>query len=104
MDAVLKLCLDTTDVERAFDEIDNRLKAYSDDSSPSSGGSPDEKESPLKGSIDESALLNRILEELETLSGTAEGIAETLANQTEILNGIRQTLENAAFIQGVTAV
>ena len=104
MDAVLKLCLDTTDVERAFDEIDSRLKTYSDDSSPSSGRSQEESDSSLSTSIDDSEVLNRIHSELETLSGIAEGLAETALNLAEIMNGVRQALETSTFIQGVTAV
>ena len=104
MDAVLKLCLDTTEVEQAFDQIDSRLSSYSDDSVPSSGRSQDEKDSSGKESIDESELLNQIHTELQTLSGIAEGLAETALNLAEIMNGVRQSLENSTFIQGVTAV
>lgn len=104
MDAVLKLCLDTTDVERAFDEIDERLRSYSDDSAPSSGKSQEESDSSLSASIDDSELLNRIHSELEALSSITEGLAETALNLAEIMNGVRQSLENSTFIQGVTAV
>ena len=104
MDAVLKLCLDTTDVEQAFDEIDNRLKTYSDDSSPSSGRTQEESDPSLSTSIDDSEVLNRIHSELETLSGITEGLAETALNLAEIMNGVRQALETSTFIQGVTAV
>ena len=104
MDAVLKLCLDTTDVERAFDEIDSRLKTYSDDSAPSSGNSQEEKDPSLLASIDDSELLNRIHSELETLSAVTEGLAETALNLAEIMNDVRQSLKTSTFIQGVTAV
>ena len=104
MDAVLKLCLDTTDVERAFDEIDNRLKGYSDDFGSVSGDSSGKSNSSQSNPIDESEILNRIMSELETIAGSMEGLAETAMNLAEIMNAVRDSLENTAVIQTVTAV
>ena len=104
MDAVLKLCLDTTDVERAFEEIDDRLKKYSEDPGPVSGDSRGESDPSRNDPSGESELLTRILSELEAIEGSLEGLAETAQNLAEIMNGVRGSLENASLIQSVTAV
>ena len=104
MDAVLKLCLDTTDVERAFDEIDERLRRYSEDSGSVSENSRGESDPSGNDPSEESELLNRILSELEEIAGSLEGVAETAQNLAEIMSGVRDSMENASFIQSVTAV
>jgi len=107
MDAELKLYLDTTDVERAFDEIDERLDSCSDSLAGITGGTAadpvNDPAAVVAEGIDHAEILNRIMEKMNDTAGVMSEISDTMKSIVTVLEAISKN-QNSVMIQPVQAV